>query len=62
MTGFYVVGVTATCQRLAFAATAEQAAEYIGTLPGREDGRYYIDGPCEDVVVLRSGDGDGVSA
>lgn len=50
--GFYVVGITGTAERLAFCVSAEQASEYIGTLPNAESGMYYIDGPCLGPVVL----------
>ena len=49
---YFIVGITETCKRLAVAATPEQASEFIGTLPGFEDGRYYIDGPITGVVEL----------
>lgn len=41
-----IVGITATCERLASftgADAEQQAAEYIGTLPNAEDGIYYLD-------------------
>jgi hypothetical protein len=50
--GFYVVGVTATCKRIAFCATPDQAARYIDTLPQAEQGIYYIDGPCTEPVTV----------
>jgi hypothetical protein len=51
-TGFWVVGVTATCKRLAICATQQQAEEYCGELPGVEHGGYYIDGPCTEPITL----------
>lgn len=51
MRGFYVVGITDTCERLAFFSSEEEAAEFIGTLIDHEDGRYFLDGPCESVVL-----------
>jgi len=50
-TTFYVVGVTETCKRLAICATERQAAEYIESLPGFEQGIYYID-ECREPVML----------
>lgn len=50
--GFWVVGVTEECKRLAICATQEQAEQYVGTLPNAEDGRYYIDGPCTEPIHL----------
>lgn len=48
---FYIVGITRNCHRLAVCSSAARAAEYIATLPGHEDGRFYIDA-CRDTVVL----------
>jgi hypothetical protein len=40
--------------RLAVCASQTAAEEYVGLLPGADDGRYYIDGPCVGPVVLES--------
>lgn len=48
---FYIVGVTATCKRLAICNSEQSASKYIGTLPGAELGIYYID-DCTDTVTL----------
>jgi hypothetical protein len=56
--GFWVVGVTEECRRLAICQSQEQAEQYVGALPEAEDGRYYIDGPCFEVIELRVKDGD----
>ena len=45
-------GMTETTRRLAITATHDQAAKYIGSLPGHEGGEYYIDGPITGVVAL----------
>lgn len=47
----YVVGITATCARLALFRSLKRAEAYIATLPLHEDGRYYIDGPCKEVIL-----------
>lgn len=41
----YIVGVTETCEVLGRFETEQEASEFIGTLSGHEDGRYYLDGP-----------------
>lgn len=41
----YSVGLADQCIRLRRFATEDEAAEFIGTLEGAEDGRYYLDGP-----------------
>jgi hypothetical protein len=51
--GFYIVGVTQSCQRLAVTNTLLDAEKYISTLPYCEQGIYYIDGPCTEIVELR---------
>lgn len=51
MTGFFVVGITDTCERLAFFNDEHAASEFIGTLVEHEDGRYFLDGPCENVIL-----------
>lgn len=45
----WVVGVVASCRKLATFPTEQDAVAYVGTLPGVEDGRYYVepDGPEE---------------
>jgi hypothetical protein len=48
---FYIVGVTATCKRLAVCPSEQAAARYISTLPGHEGGYYYIDA-CSESVTL----------
>jgi hypothetical protein len=48
---FYIVGVTATCKRLAVCQSEQAAADYIATLPGYEGGYYYIDA-CTEPVTL----------
>lgn len=48
----YVVGLTETCQRLAFCPTEEAATAHIGTLPKHKDGIYYIDGPVRETIVV----------
>lgn len=57
---FYIVGITSDPstgqpKRLAVCDTADEASDYIGTLPDHEDGRYYIDA-CAATVVLGSVD------
>lgn len=43
----YMVGIAETCTPLRSFATEQEASEFIGTLEGHEDGRYYLDGPEE---------------
>lgn len=47
----WVVGITETCERLGIFSSYEPAVDFIGTLPDHEDGRYYIDGPCENIIL-----------
>jgi hypothetical protein len=42
---YWVVGIGDTT--LAVCATHDEAAAAIGKLPGHEDGRYFLDGPCD---------------
>lgn len=60
---FYIVGLTMDPKtdqprRLAVCVSAEAAARHIETLPDYEDGRYYIDG-CRETVVLDTITGKG---
>jgi hypothetical protein len=48
---FWVVGIVETCERLGIFSSSDDAAVWIGTLPGHEDGRYFLDGPCEDIIL-----------
>lgn len=48
---YFIVGLSEPPIRIAVCATEDAAAELIGTLPGYEDGRYYID-ECTDTVML----------
>lgn len=49
---FYIVGVTATCKRLAVVGSLAQAEAYISGLPAASQGIYYIDGPIAGIVQL----------
>lgn len=49
---FAIVGLVDPPTRIAVCVSEEAAAEFIETLPGYEDGRYYID-VCTDTVLLR---------
>jgi hypothetical protein len=48
----YVVGITETCERLAFCSTLKAAEQFVGTLSNAEHGIYYIDGPCKGVIEV----------
>lgn len=48
---YAIVGLVDPPTRIAICVSEDAAAEFIGTLPDNEDGRYYID-VCTDTVVL----------
>ena len=43
----WTVGFAEECINIASFPTHDEAATFISTLPGHEDGRYYLDGPDE---------------
>lgn len=49
--GLWVVGDQETGERLGVFPSHDKAASFIGGLPGHQDGHYYLDGPCSDLIL-----------